>query len=51
MAVDKYPEEPEVRYVPPEADWWKVFETSEGQDRVRLAMMYYTAARRARYSD
>ncbi|TVM16683.1 site-specific integrase [Oceanidesulfovibrio indonesiensis] len=45
-AVDKYPEEPQPRYVPPEDDFWTVYQESTGQDRVMLTFMYYTAARR-----
>lgn len=44
--VDKFPEERKPRYVPPEVDFWKVYDTAEGQDKVMLAVVLYTAARR-----
>jgi integrase len=45
--VDKMPEERQPRYVPPEEDFWKVFEIAEGQDRVMLITLLHLAARRS----
>ena len=45
--VDKMPEERQPRYVPPEEDFWKVFEIAEGQDRVMLLAFLHLAARRS----
>ncbi len=45
-AVPKFPEERHDRYVPPEEDFWKVFELTEGQDRVMLTAFLHLAARR-----
>ncbi|MCB2226738.1 MAG: site-specific integrase [Desulfarculaceae bacterium] len=44
--VEKFPEQRRPRYVPPEEDFWKVFDLAEGQDQVILAVALYTAARR-----
>ncbi|MHC1753141.1 tyrosine-type recombinase/integrase [Humidesulfovibrio sp.] len=46
LAVDKFPEERNPRYVPAEADFWRVLEVAQGQDRVMLTAFLYTAARR-----
>lgn len=45
-AVPKFPEQRKPRYVPPEKDFWKVVEKAEGQDRVMLLTLLYTAARK-----
>lgn len=45
-AVERFPEEPQGRYVPPEEDFWKVFEKAQGQDRVMLFAFLHLAARR-----
>lgn len=44
--VKKFPEKREPRYVPTEADFWKVVDVSKGQDRVMLLSMLYLAARK-----
>ncbi len=44
--VERFPEQRRPRYVPPEEDFWKVFDLAEGQDKVMLAVALYTAARR-----
>jgi len=44
--VERMPEVRSPRYVPPEEDFWKVFEAAEGQDRVMLLAFLYLAARR-----
>lgn len=45
-AVDKFPEERSERYVPPEEDFWKVYDVAEGQDKVMLLTFLHLAARR-----
>ena len=44
-AVERFSEDPLPRYIPPEEDFWKAFEKSQGQDRVMLACFLYLAAR------
>ncbi|WP_045216939.1 tyrosine-type recombinase/integrase [Desulfonatronovibrio magnus] len=44
--VDKFPEVREERYVPPEEDFWKVYEVAEGQDQVMLLTFLHLGARR-----
>jgi integrase len=44
--VERMPEERHPRYVPPEEDFWKVYELSEGQDRIMLLCFLHLAARR-----
>jgi len=44
--VDRMPEVRQPRYVPPEEDFWKVYEVAEGQDRVMLTAFLHLAARR-----
>lgn len=44
--VPKMPEERTPRYIPPEGDFWKVYDMVEGQDKVMLATFLYTAGRR-----
>jgi len=44
--VDRMPEGRHPRYVPPEEDFWKVVDVSEGQDKVMLVAFLYLAARR-----
>ncbi len=44
--VDRFPEERQPRYVPPEEDFWKVYEAASGQDRVMLLTFLFLAARR-----
>jgi integrase len=45
--VDKFPEQRHSRYVPPEKDFWKVYEVAEGQDKGMLLTYLHTAARRS----
>jgi len=47
LAVDKRPEVRSPRYVPPEADFWRVYEFAQGQDRVMLLTFLHLAARRS----
>ena len=44
--VDKMPEIRHPRYVPPEEDFWKIYEWAEGQDKVMLLAFLHLAARR-----
>ena len=44
--VDRMPEERQPRYVPPEEDFWKVYDTAEGQDRLMLLACLHLAARK-----
>lgn len=47
--VTVVPRRKEIRHdrnVPPEEDFWAVYEMSEGQDRVILSAAYYLAAKR-----
>lgn len=46
LAVDKFPEQRSPRYIPPQADFWRVLEVAKGQDKVMLMAYLYTAARR-----
>ena len=46
-AVKKFPEVRSPRYVPPESDFWKVYDAAEDQqDQVMLLTFLHTAARR-----
>jgi integrase len=46
LAVPKFPEIAQLRYVPSEDDFWKVIAVAEGQERVLLLAFLHTAARR-----
>ena len=46
LAIKKFPEERSPRYVPPESDFWRVFEAAEGQDQLMLLAFLHLAARR-----
>lgn len=45
-AVNKFPEKRSPRYVPPEKDFWKIYNKTEGQDQVMLLSYLHLAARR-----
>lgn len=45
--VEKFPEERSPRHIPPEADFWKVFQQTQGQDRVLLLAYLHLGARRS----
>lgn len=46
--TERFPEERQNRYVPPESDFWKVYDFLEkGQDKVMLLAYLHLAARRA----
>ena len=44
--VERFREDRQTRYIPPERDFWKVYEIAEGQDRTLLLAYLHTAARR-----
>ena len=46
LRVSRFPITKKPRYVPPEDDFWKVYEAADMQDRAILAVALYTAARR-----
>ncbi len=46
LVVDRFAEERSPRYVPPESDFWAVYEVAEGQDKVILLTLLHLAARR-----
>jgi len=46
LSVDKFPEVRQPRYVPPEDDFWKVYNQVEGQDQLMLLTFLHLAARR-----
>lgn len=46
LAIKKFPEKRSPRYVPPETDFWKVYEVAEGQDQIMLLALLHLAARR-----
>ncbi len=45
--VETFPEVRKARYIPPEKDFWKVYETAAGQDKVMLLAYLHLAARRS----
>jgi len=45
--TERFPEERHNRYVPPESDFWSVYESLEGQDKVMLLAYLHLAARRS----
>ena len=45
--VDRFPEKRSPRYIPPEEDFWKIYDLAEGQDKVMLLAFLHLAARRA----
>ena len=45
--AERFPENRQVRYVPPEKDFWEVYETAEGQNKVMLLAYLHLAARRS----
>ena len=44
--IDRFPEVRSPRYVPPEEDFWKVFNLAEGQDKVMLLTFLHLGARK-----
>jgi integrase len=47
IKVERFAEERQPRYVPPEDDFWAVYEVAEGQDKVMLFTYLHLAARRS----
>ena len=47
LKVDPFSEERSPRYVPPEDDFWAVYDVAEGQDKVMLLAYLHLAARRS----
>ena len=45
-AVDKFPADQTPRYVPPESDFWKVYDIANDTDKVFLLFLLHTGARR-----
>jgi integrase len=46
--VDRFPEVRQIRYMPPESDFWKVYDTANNeQDKVMLLSYIHLAARRS----
>lgn len=45
--TEKFPEERQPRYVPPEEDFWKVYESAQGQDKTMLLGYLHLAARKS----
>lgn len=45
--TERFPENRQNRYIPPESDFWKVYEVTQGQDRVMLLAYLLLAARRS----
>lgn len=45
--TERFPEERQNRYIPPESDFWAVYEVLEGQDKVMLLAYLHLAARRS----
>jgi integrase len=46
VAVELFPVEQQPRYVPPESDFWKVYDVARPQDQVFLLTLLHTGARR-----
>ena len=44
--VDRFPEKRSPRYIPPQDDFWTVYEVAEGQDQLMLLAFLHLAARR-----
>jgi len=45
--VERFPEVRHTRYVPPEKDFWKVYNEAQGQDRIMLLAYLHLAARKS----
>lgn len=46
QAVDRFPATQKPRYVPPEKDFWSIYDVAEGEDKVLLLAFLHTGARR-----
>ena len=47
LSVERFPADQTPRYVPPEEDFWKVYEIADSVDKAFLLFLLHTAARRA----
>ncbi|MBU4192137.1 MAG: site-specific integrase [Proteobacteria bacterium] len=47
VAVDRFPSDQQARYMPPESDFWKVYEVARPKDQVFLLTLLHTGARRS----
>jgi integrase len=45
--VEKFPERRQARYIPPERDFWRVYDVAERQDKIMLLAYLQLAARRS----
>lgn len=45
LAVERFPADQRPRYVPPEGDFWKVYEAADSRDKVFLLFLLHTGAR------
>ncbi len=45
--VERFPEDRQPRYIPPEDDFWRVYKITKGQDKVMLLTYLHLAARRS----
>lgn len=45
LSVERFPADQKPRYVPPEEDFWKVYEIADGRDKVFLLFLLHTGAR------
>lgn len=45
-AVDKFPADQHPRYVPPEKDFWRIYDVAEGEDKTFLLAFLHTGGRR-----
>lgn len=45
--TERFPEDRKTRYIPPENDFWAVYEVTEGQDKIMLLAYLHLAARRS----
>jgi len=45
--VDTFPEQRQTRYIPPEKDFWKVYDCASGQDKTMLLAYLHLAARKS----
>ena len=45
LAVERFPADQKPRYVPPEEDFWKVYEAADSRDKAFLLFLLHTGAR------
>jgi integrase len=46
LSIERFKEEKQQRYVPPEEDFWKVYDIAEEQDQIMLLAFFHLGARR-----